>query len=490
MENKKKILKEYHFEFKHLIVILIALIFFQIIVSFIYKTSLQSLLINTQEWYQRDSAEKLANLTSTSLELILATTAIHHSQEESEKVIQAFNIILSQQLLQQNVEEICIVVSNGSDFYAIDNGTVLYSYFFNDSLIKSKENVDHSYCLQIYKNVQNQLVENERTFSFNEGNQTFHVFVPFVPKGEYAGAVYMKITPDFSIITREIISSYDEVTLIFAALIFLGLLAMFYISSYTVKERNEAQQLLFDEREEHLKEQINHDKETQFTKRIYHTHHKAEKIMGYIKEDLRSLSEKNIEDVKYRVTKYANFISRVIYDMKWYDPPLQSIRNQIFQTDINSVIEFIVDNIFNRVVSKSNEYNFKLDLDRKLPKVSINEFVVWELIEPLLQNSIDHAGVENIEIKIQTKFYRELKIGKIFIEDNGKGIPESLMHENESGIKKIFLENISTKSESDHSGYGCYLAYDIAKQKCNWDLNVENLQNIGCKFIITIPNLT
>jgi len=489
MNNKNKFFKEYHFEFKHLIVILIALIIFQIIISFIYKTSLQDLLIKTQEWYQRDSAETLANLTSTSLELILATTAIQHTEEESEKVIQAFNIILSQQLLQQNVEEICIVISDGKDIYTIDNGTILYSYFFKDSLIRNSAMNDHNYCREVYREVKENMIKHERTFSFNQGDQTFHVFVPFVPKGEYAGAVYMKITPDFSIITREIISSYDEVTLIFAALIFLGLLAMFYISSYTVKERNETQQLLFDERETYLKEQINRDKETQFTKRIYHTHHKAEKIMGFIKEDLRSLQNNNIEIVKNRVTKYANFISRVIYDMKWYDPPLQSIRNPIFNTDINNVIKFIVENIFNRVVKISDEYNFELELDEKFPKITINEFIVWELIEPLLQNSIDHAELAKVKIKIKTEYNSKNKAGKITIEDNGKGIPDSLMDKNENGVKKIFLENISTKSESNNSGYGCYLAYDIAKQKCNWDLDVENLNSIGCRFIITIPNL-
>ena len=36
-----------------------------------------------------------------------------------------------------------------------------------------------------------------------------------------------------------------------------------------------------------LTKQITYEKELIFTKRIYHTHHKAEKIMGFIKEDLR-----------------------------------------------------------------------------------------------------------------------------------------------------------------------------------------------------------
>ena len=105
-------------------------------------------------------------------------------------------------------------------------------------------------------------------------------------RGEYIGAVYMKNTPDFSFISNQVISNYDETSVIYLSLILLGLLAMYFISSYTVKERDDTQKMLFDEHETNLKKQINYEKELIFTKRIYHTHHKAEKIMGFIKEDL------------------------------------------------------------------------------------------------------------------------------------------------------------------------------------------------------------
>ena len=38
-----------------------------------------------------------------------------------------------------------------------------------------------------------------------------------------------------------------------------------------------------------MKKQIRLEKESLFTRRIYHTHHKAEKIMGFIKEDVRRM---------------------------------------------------------------------------------------------------------------------------------------------------------------------------------------------------------
>ena len=36
-------------------------------------------------------------------------------------------------------------------------------------------------------------------------------------------------------------------------------------------------------------------------------------------------------------------------------------------------------------------FDFEMLLDDKMPIVNINEFVVWEILEPLIQNSIDHG---------------------------------------------------------------------------------------------------
>ena len=73
------------------------------------------------------------------------------------------------------------------------------------------------------------------------------------------------------------------------------------------------------------------------------------------------LSPENINEIKYRVSRYSVFISRVIYDMKWYDPPVQTIRNAAFRTDLNEVIRFIVENIFNRT-ARNPAFEIKLNL--------------------------------------------------------------------------------------------------------------------------------
>jgi hypothetical protein len=492
MKNKLNTISEkfsqYHFEINHLLVIFIILILFQLLIGIIQKISLKNFLVDNQEWYQKDFAERLSNLTATSMELILETAG-KVEDEDKDKIIQAFNIMLSQQKLQKHVQEVCILLTNGDEITAVDNGRVLYSYIFEGNVDLPTSDENHDQAIQKYLSIQEEIKRKETTHSEPGRDQTFHVFVPFVPKGEYFGALYMKSAPEFGFVTSGILAGNNETSVIFTALIFFGLLTMFFISSYTVKERDQAQHLLFQTREKQIEEQVHHKKEMLFTKRIYHTHHKAEKVMGFIKDDLKALTITNFKKVNYRINKYANFISRVIYDMKWFDPPLQTIRNPVFQTNINEVIEFILENIFTRVSKGSTRIKFDLDLDPSLLLVHINEYVIWEIIEPLIQNGIEHGNKKNSIIKITTKCDFDNKESKIYISDNGCGIIEDLLRKDENGVKAIFLENVSTKINSENSGYGCYIAYEIATQRCGWNLDVKNMQNSGAQFIITIPHL-
>lgn len=482
--------KEYHFEFKHVTVLFIILFAFQLIISFINKASIRNFLNSTQEWYQKDSAEEIANLTTMSLELVLESIdpKTELNKDKRKKIVQSFNIIFSQQQLKHNINGLYMLVNSGDNVYAIDDGETLFSFLFDHRQIETANEKSKLAIIDMYKEIEDQLSSKEQIISIITDKKTFNIFVPFVLRGEYIGAVYMKNTPDFSFISNQVISNYDETSIIYLSLILFGLLAMYFISSYTVKERDEAQKMLFDEHETHLKKQINYEKELVFTKRIYHTHHKAEKIMGFIKEDLRMLSPENINDTKYRVSKYSNFISRVIYDMKWFDPPVQTIRSQMFKTDLNEVIKFIVNNLFLRISSRQSAYTITIEIDPGLPLVFINEFVIWEIIEPLIQNSIDHGGEGNLIIKCRTKYDENFKKSFITIEDNGKGISPELLQKNNNGIKKIFIENTTTKNAGlQNSGYGCYIAYEMTK-RCGWEIDVINLVPNGCRFTITIQN--
>jgi hypothetical protein len=489
MEKNFDKVTNYRFEFKHLTVFFLVLLVFQMGLSFIHKASLNKFLTKTQEWYKRDSAERFANITSTSLELIVETVKPRDvlEPEEKRKIIQAFNIILSQQIPQQKVQEISLLVSDGKRLYSIKDGDVLYSFLYNNQLPQPLSiNNTNQETIDLYRKFKSEVLATERIKSVLVNNRNFYIFVPFIPRGEYLGVLYMKYTPDLTPLTREIVAGYDEMGIIYSSLIIFGLLGMYYISSYTLRSRDEVQKMLLEEHEIRVKEKVLHDNEAMFAKRIYHTHHKAEKIMGFIKEDIMQLSGNTMEEMKYRILKYSHFVSRVIYDMKWYEPPIQTIRNPMFQTNLNEVITFITNNIFLRAKSNIELVKFNLALNDILPPVPVNEYVVWEILEPIIQNSIDHSGTNRLVIEIKTEYSVMDRTIKIIIEDNGRGIKEELLEGESGGIKKLFLENVTTKTEKGRNrGYGCYLAYTMAKERCGWDLDAENTGH-GCRFTVTI----
>jgi hypothetical protein len=459
---------------------------------FVQKASLNSSLVQTQDWYKKYSAEKLAVVTSTSMELLFENLYLNNNVHKFDdaKIIYSFNVIFKQQLIQRTVKEIFLILVKNRRMYIIDSGQKLDLYLKGElQPYEASKNTSHVEAVDLFLSVKDQLKSSEVIHSSVVNNQTFNIFVPFVPNGEYWGVMYLKIVPDLSFLTDEISNNFDRIALIYSSLIFLGLIAIFYVSSMAVEERNEAQEKLFEEHKENYKKEIRFEKESLFTKRIYHTHHKTEKIMGFIKEDVRKLSPDNLTESKARIITYSNFISRIIYDMKWFDQEINTIINPMFHTDINKVIHFIIEHVFLRISSRNDMFKFVLDLDKALPLVNVNEFVVWEILEPIIQNSIDHGNKRRINILISTKYDPATNISVITISDDGVGIVDDLLTVMPNGIKKLFLENETTKlNEGVNSGYGCFIAHQMAVGKCGWGLEAENIEPAGCKFTITIKN--
>jgi len=484
-------LSKYKFQIKHIVVFIVVLIIFQIILAFVQNTTLNEFLVETQSWYQKYSAESMASVTSTSMELLFENLFLPKTIKDYDErnITYSFNVIFKQQLIQKSVSDICLILIKSNRLYVIDSGHNLYLYLSNNLLPYDVKNNPHSEGVDLFLSQRERIKKSETLYSTLKDQKTFNILVPFVPKGEYLGVMYMKITPDFSFISKEVSSNFNKVALIYFSFILFGLIAIFIVSSQAVKERNEAQKKLFDEHQENIKKMIRLEKESLFTKRIYHTHHKAEKIIGFIKDDVRSINHENMERHKKRIVTYSNFISRIIYDMKWYDQEINTIINPMFKTNINEVIKFVVQNVFLRISSKNEMFGFEIDYDDKIPLVNVNEFVVWEILEPLIQNCIDHGNKKFIKVTINTKYDDYKNITYLTVQDNGVGVSEELLIPNEKGVKKLFLENVSSKkNEGTNSGYGCYIAYQMAVEKCGWVLDVSNIKEAGCKFTITIIN--
>ncbi len=130
---KKKFLNKfskYRFEIKHITIFFTVLILLQIVMVFVQKSSLNDFLKETQDWYKQYSAERLALITSTSMELLFENLFLNKSmsQMEDTKIINSFNVIFKQQLIQKAVNDICLILIRDKKIYVIDSGQKIESY--------------------------------------------------------------------------------------------------------------------------------------------------------------------------------------------------------------------------------------------------------------------------------------------------------------------------------------------------------------------------
>ncbi|HAL57582.1 MAG TPA: histidine kinase [Bacteroidetes bacterium] len=490
LTNLKTKISQYRFEINHILVFFVVLISFQVLLAFFQSSLVTNFLNDAQRWFQKYHAERVAIVTSASLENLFENQQRMRSEGriDEAQMISSVNVIFKQLVLQRSIEEISLILLKDGRTYLVGNGRQMND-FFNGTLrpYEPQGPGGASAGVTYFASVKEEMLRSEKILSTVIDQKTFNVLVPFVPYGEHVGVLYIRISPDFTLLTDEVQSNFDRVSFAFSALVFVGLIIMYIVSSGAVKERNEARERLFVEHQANLEKQIRLEKESIFTKRIYHTHHKAEKIMGFIKNDVRMMNSETLEETKSRVIAYSNFISRIIYDMKWYDQDINTIINPVFHSNINAIIEFIVRNVFLRISSRNDMFSFKFDLDPRMPAVPVNEFIIWEILEPLIQNSIDHGDRNALTISISTRYDQAANVSAVRISDNGVGIPEELLKLDPKGVKRIFGEKETTGSNiGAHLGYGCYIAYQMAAGKCGWELDADNLREGGCCFTITI----
>jgi len=116
------------------------------------QNSLRKVFVKSQQWYQQDAAERIANLTTTSIEMLLESkgSKAKLSDSEERKIIQDFNIIFSQQLLDKNVQSVSILIPHGNAIIAIDDGKQLYDYLFGETKKIQSSDSKHAEAIRLF----------------------------------------------------------------------------------------------------------------------------------------------------------------------------------------------------------------------------------------------------------------------------------------------------------------------------------------------------
>jgi len=174
-EGLRKKLSLYRFEIRHIIVLFAVLIAFQIILALFQKSMLGNFLQGTQSWFQKYYAERIAIVTSSSLEMLFQNQQRQRGESGSldNSMVYSLNVFLKQQLIQRSIEDISLILLRDQQVYVINGGQAFYAYF-NGTLPPAGTDTAGP-GLRYYRTAQNQLREHEKIISSLSNEKTFEV---------------------------------------------------------------------------------------------------------------------------------------------------------------------------------------------------------------------------------------------------------------------------------------------------------------------------
>lgn len=144
--------------------------------------------------------------------------------------------------------------------------------------------------------------------------------------------------------------------------------------------------------------------------------------------------------------------------------------------DINTLIKNTISLI--EYVLKVNKIRINLNLDDKIPQVSVDENQMQQVFFNLLRNSID-AMPNGGEIKISSIFKQVTNTLELSFDDTGDGIPEA-------DLNCIFEPFFTTKAPGKGTGLGLNICIDIMKNH-GGDIFVKSNEGKGTSFTVFLP---
>jgi signal transduction histidine kinase len=193
------------------------------------------------------------------------------------------------------------------------------------------------------------------------------------------------------------------------------------------------------------------------------------------------------DDVKQNLEKIGHHGKRADNIVKGMLQHSRRSSGQKEYVNINSLCEEYVRLAYHGFHARNNDSSVQLvtELDPALPKVPIIPQDIGRVILNLLNNAFYYAlegsglseGDHQPKVILRTQ-KREKNVA-IIVEDNGKGIPESIKD-------KIFQPFFTTKPTGQGTGLGLSLSYDIVKAH-GGELTVETKEGQGTTFFILLP---
>ena len=192
------------------------------------------------------------------------------------------------------------------------------------------------------------------------------------------------------------------------------------------------------------------------------------------------------EDENCSVEEIEQFVEKNMKTIQFMSTTIDNFRN-FFREDKQKT-EFDIKEAIKSTVALQEEqlknHNIKLSLNLQSCKVTGFKNQFMQVILNLVSNakdSINELRQENNSLKgeITLKSYKKENYIFIEVEDNGKGIPENLIH-------RIMEPYFTTKEQGKGTGMGLYMSKEIISNM-RGDIEVSNRKSGGAKFTITLP---
>ncbi len=186
-------------------------------------------------------------------------------------------------------------------------------------------------------------------------------------------------------------------------------------------------------------------------------------------------------DKNENTNKFLDFLSeksdKLFYYTRYLSNTIDDFSNFLKPDKEKKQISIIkpIENSLEIMKGTLSNFNINIIKDFKtIDKVFLYQNEIMQVILNILKNSKDNfieKNTKNREIKITTNKVASNYIIKI--EDNGGGIPETI-------INKIFEPYFSTKDEKNGTGLGLYMSKMIIEKHHRGKLLVKNLANGIC----------
>ena len=194
-----------------------------------------------------------------------------------------------------------------------------------------------------------------------------------------------------------------------------------------------------------------------------------------IQSEFGLLEDAELQDGMEQIEERTRYLSEVIDVFRNFVKEDKLLETVVIQDRIEDAIRIIGQDIETRQIKILKDIDSSNKLEIRLTKGELVQVII-----NILNNSKDVLIERNIEdawIKISLSYTDKKAI--IEVEDNGGGIPEDL-------LSKVFDPYFTTKHQSQGTGLGLHMSYDIVVNSLKGELVVENTVS-GAKFIITIP---